>query len=55
MEDQQHWEQYVEKQFRRYVHIIPAMKSATDLEHSIRESALANIRGHPIGLMLYYV
>eukprot|EP00974_Lingulodinium_polyedra_P023161 2235871-Lingulodinium_polyedra.AAC.1 len=53
-QDQNHWDQYIRKQLRTYVHIIPETKSMAELEHAIRESTLANIRGDPTGLVLYY-
>jgi hypothetical protein len=52
--DQNHWDQYIEKQLHTYVHLIAENKSTTELEHAIRESTLANIRGDPTGLVLYY-
>jgi hypothetical protein len=54
IQDQTHWDHYVDKQFRTYVELIPESKSALELEHAIRESTLANLRGDPTGLVLYY-
>ena len=44
----------MDKFLRTYVYITDETKSASELEKRIRQSPLANIRGDPTGLTLYY-
>jgi hypothetical protein len=54
IQDQNHWNQYIERMLRTYIDLIPENQSAVDLEHAIRESTLSNLRGDPTGLVVYY-
>ena len=54
LHDQTHWEKVIKKLIHTYVDIIVEKKSAAELEVAIRESTLANIKGDPTGLVLFY-
>jgi len=54
-DDQAYWDKYTDKFIKTYVQLIPDQKTHAELENLIKDCPLsANIRGDPMGLVLYH-